>query len=249
MKNKKSEFWLNISVVASVTLMITLAFQNCSPMHYALTASSSFENPILDPNDENFDPSIFETAAKGVLSQRCYICHDAAASQGGFGSIENTGTMIQQGLIVPGQANASLLYQVMNNGTMPLTGRLPETELEAIRLWINIGLAPKDSGKDDDSSDQEEEVPPIVYYTELRQQVFQMECLSCHNSTADGGIRLDRYNDALTTIIPGNPEASLLYDSVAQERMPKNRSPLSTEQRQMIYNWIRYGAQQRPPEN
>lgn len=74
--------------------------------------------------------------------------------------------------------------------------------------------------------------------------ILKGKCVSCHNVNSPGGgisyiadinaLKFNRY------IIPGEPQLSQLYDSVAKSRMPMGSS-LTQEEIQAIYDWIYEG--------
>lgn len=77
------------------------------------------------------------TAAQAVLNNRCVSCHESAHSSW---SGKKPNYFISQGLIVPGNAAASPLYQrlINNGGDMPRSGSaLPQEEIDALVNWIN----------------------------------------------------------------------------------------------------------------
>lgn len=71
----------------------------------------------------------------------------------------------------------------------------------------------------------------------LLEKVFAPKCLACHAgfSTQPGML-------ASGTVIVGNPDSSALYTKVAAGLMPKNGTPLSSDEVKAIYNWISAGA-------
>lgn len=85
------------------------------------------------------DACVAQEAAR-VLQQRCLGCHNqpGAAKQRFLGS---RAVMVQDGRVVPGRSDQSLLFQRMTSGqrTMPPNGRLPESELLVIKRWIDAG--------------------------------------------------------------------------------------------------------------
>jgi len=79
--------------------------------------------------------------------------------------------------------------------------------------------------------------------------ILVRNCFECHDSaTAEGGLDLARREAALKggtagpAIVPGDPEASELWHSVDSAEMPKDRAPLSQEERELIQHWIATGA-------
>jgi WD40 repeat protein len=77
--------------------------------------------------------------AARVLQQRCFGCHNQPrAARTRF--VGDRNTMVQDGRVVPGNANQSLLFQRMTGGRiMPPSGRLPDAELSIIKRWIDAG--------------------------------------------------------------------------------------------------------------
>ena len=73
------------------------------------------------------------------------------------------------------------------------------------------------------------------------------QCLECHAGDRKGGLDLREKSTTMAggksgaVIVPGDAEASLLYQYVRDEEMPP-KHPLSTEQRATIQQWITDGA-------
>ena len=83
-----------------------------------------------------------EQAATGIVSRRCMACHDAEQRTSGLdlsrleGAIEGG----QGGeALVPGDPEASLMYQRVASGEMPLGNPLPNEEREILRRWVEAG--------------------------------------------------------------------------------------------------------------
>lgn len=82
-----------------------------------------------------------------VLERYCTGCHGgpaagATAQRGGFGAVTNVARMIELGLIVPGDPDASEVYRRVRDGEMPpanATSRPSPAELDALRAWIAAG--------------------------------------------------------------------------------------------------------------
>jgi hypothetical protein len=106
-------------------------------------------------------------------------------------------------------------------------------------------------------------VPPDAVYPDDpslggSQNIFNRRCLgSCHtgpnpeaNLSLDaGGAREQLVGVATTTfcldgfrVVPGNPDESCLWILLSTDVMPYNRTPLSADQKQTIYDWIASGA-------
>src|SRR5580704_9806091 len=83
------------------------------------------------------------------------------------------------------------------------------------------------------------------------QAILQANCLSCHGATKISGLDLRQKDSALKggkrgpALVPGDPDASLLYKTVVQAgnlKMPMVRSRLSDKELQTLREWIKEGA-------
>ena len=79
--------------------------------------------------------------------------------------------------------------------------------------------------------------------------LFVERCFECHDTaTRKGKLDLSRRSAALAgssggeVIIPGKPDESYLLESVLNNEMPADRSPLSDEEKDWIQEWIAGGA-------
>lgn len=74
--------------------------------------------------------------------------------------------------------------------------------------------------------------------------ILEKYALAAHGGK--GGVFLESYSDILDQVVPGNPEASLLYKALigdGMKQMPPG-NPLPDEMIQMIYDWIEQGAKE-----
>ncbi|NNM28573.1 MAG: DUF1592 domain-containing protein [Akkermansiaceae bacterium] len=74
-------------------------------------------------------------------------------------------------------------------------------------------------------------------------------CLECHDAaTRKGDLDLSRRDRALAggkngkALVPGDPDASLLWEEVSHDDMPKDRDPLKPEEKALLQKWITDGA-------
>lgn len=79
--------------------------------------------------------------------------------------------------------------------------------------------------------------------------ILSRHCLECHDSiSSKGDLDLSQKSTAFAggdegpPIIPGNADGSLLWESVAEDDMPKKRTPLTKEEKNILKNWINKGA-------
>ncbi|MEO1527726.1 MAG: DUF1549 domain-containing protein, partial [Planctomycetota bacterium] len=92
--------------------------------------------------------SVFESSVAPVLASRCLSCHGAAPTQGDLSLIQPV-ELIESGLVVPGDASASRLFEVVDvidgQHEMPKDAApLKREEIAAIRSWIDSGAAVPD---------------------------------------------------------------------------------------------------------
>ncbi len=86
----------------------------------------------------------YAAEAAEIIDQHCAKCHNDNAEEddGGFGSLKNEPSLIQKGIVRPGDPENSKLYQVVKNNEMPQTGpELDEAQKQALYDWI--GSIPK----------------------------------------------------------------------------------------------------------
>ena len=79
--------------------------------------------------------------------------------------------------------------------------------------------------------------------------LFAKHCLECHDSAIKkGGLDLSRKMAALAggdsgkVIAPGKAQDSLIWDSVTSDEMPKDRPPLSANEKIALQKWLDAGA-------
>src|SRR5215472_10420410 len=81
--------------------------------------------------------------------------------------------------------------------------------------------------------------------------ILEGNCLACHGETRISGLDLRQRDAALKggtrgpALVPGDPEASLLYKAVLQKgnlKMPMGRPPLPDGDLQTLREWIKEGA-------
>ena len=93
------------------------------------------------------------------------------------------------------------------------------------------------------------------FFEERVEPIFKAACYECHSHAAEhvkGGLYLDSRagwqlgGDSGQVIVPGNPEASLLWRAInhlePDLEMPPKGAPLDQAQRDVVEKWIRFGA-------
>lgn len=93
---------------------------------------------------ENNRPATVEYITEAILQPSCsqYTCHSSYRMERGyaFDTVEMAKRSLA-GLVVPGDAESSLLYIVLTRTTkrMPYDSPLPDKDIDLIRLWIANG--------------------------------------------------------------------------------------------------------------
>ncbi len=110
--------------------------------------------PVLSAaTDEAEAMKFFETKIRPVLAQNCYECHGEKKQKSGL-RLDNLGYILSGGesgpALVPGDAMASHLFKAVSYEDKdlqmpPKDKKLPDTQIEDIRKWIDMGAPwPKD---------------------------------------------------------------------------------------------------------
>jgi hypothetical protein len=72
-----------------------------------------------------------------IFQNRCSSCHgQGSPAEAGINYITNLPELVNLGLVVPGDPNASLVFQ-MACGLGPCGPSIPKPELDAIAAWID----------------------------------------------------------------------------------------------------------------
>lgn len=92
---------------------------------------------------------------------------------------------------------------------------------------------------------------PQIGYAEDIQPLFERTCSACHNAAARiMGLQTTAYAPLMAgsangpVIVPGDPEASKLWEMIGSGKMPLT-GPLPPDERQLVYDWIKAGAAER----
>lgn len=91
-------------------------------------------------NSEPEVASLLQVQVENILGRSCGECHGFDGSaDAGIDSIEDLDVLASEGLLIPGDADASPLLQRMSSGTMPPSGFLAPTddEIEQVALFVN----------------------------------------------------------------------------------------------------------------
>lgn len=117
-----------------------------------LIATLAFAASSAAADDKKADDAkvTFEGAVKPILAKRCGKCHNAERPRGDL-DLSNYGAVMLGGVsgkaVVAGKAEASLLFTTtahLEDPKMPPNSpKIPQTEIDTIRKWIDGGLIEK----------------------------------------------------------------------------------------------------------
>ena len=92
------------------------------------------------------------------------------------------------------------------------------------------------------------EAGPTVGYVEDIQPLFERSCSACHNAAAKTlGLQTTAFAPLMAgsqngpVVVPGNPDASKLWEMVGQGKMPAT-GPLPDAEKELVREWIAQGA-------
>jgi len=177
----------------------------------------------------------FETDVLPIFKSSCIQCHGPDTKMKGL-NLSNLAGVMKGGesgaVIVPGKPDESVLYRLVQEGKMPKAGKpLSQDQLTTIKEWIVAGA------------------PSALAFETGVLPILKANCVQCHGpETQTKSMNLSTYAGAMkgsesgAVVVPGQPEASLLYQKVSQGLMPKGGKPLSADQVTVIRQWIEAGA-------
>lgn len=189
-------------------------------------------------------PQAFDSSAGPLFKAKCVACHGAPAQ--GKLDLRSEEAVLKGGAsgpaVVPGAAAKSFLIDKIVTGQMPPgKGKLTSAEMDVIRGWVD-------------------RLPPVTAVETVSEHeirgILQARCVACHGAgEKKGGLDLRTVASRLKggksgpALVPGKPEASLLYKRIVDGQMPPEKeakalavelpTPAETEK---IKAWIAAGA-------
>ncbi len=118
--------------------MLTVAFQNCGYVAKPIDVS------LIGTNDgASVDAIPFAKVKAEVFDPKCLACHSDSLQSGNVNLQSYTSTMKA---VVAGDADGSLVYQSIADGSMPLGGALDPAAKQLVYDWIRGGALETVSG-------------------------------------------------------------------------------------------------------
>lgn len=139
-------------------------------------------------------------AVEQVLGNQCAVCHSAAGASGGldletdpYGAIVDVASSSGGTLVVPGDAQESVLYQRMaglSGSIMPPGGALDASVVELVATWIDAGATTECGTGTDTGTGTGYHPPgwedPTVHGMAAKFQT-ETDCRACHGTELEGG--------------------------------------------------------------
>ncbi|MFA6924632.1 MAG: c-type cytochrome domain-containing protein [Bacteroidales bacterium] len=86
------------------------------------------------------------------------------------------------------------------------------------------------------------DIRKVCYKNEIA-PILNSRCSMCHgDSISEEEINLSTYDGVMKLVSKGKPLKSRIYKSIKKDMPPLPNTPLSEEQRSLIYAWILQGA-------
>ncbi len=120
------------TVTAAATLPIT--FPTTSPV------------PVADSTSLPADAPGYAEDIQPLFVRTCIACHSGVVQQLNLQVTSYEGLLrgsLRGPVVVPGDAENSVLWQMISSGQMPLIGQLTLSEKAAVRRWIDAGALPQ----------------------------------------------------------------------------------------------------------
>ncbi len=177
-------------------------------------------------------------ALQPVFEARCGGCHGSTPSKGlrvtDYESLMAGGS--DGPVIVPGDPEASRIVQVLSGGHFAPFG---DEEMTLLRQWIAAGAPPGETAP----------VGTTEATYQALQPALESRCGRCHGAgVATKGLRVTDYESLMAggsdgpVIVPGDPEASLIVQVLAEGHFAQ----LSDEDVTLLRQWIAAGAPSGP---
>lgn len=197
------------------------------------------------------DAPDFNAQVLPLLKAKCSQCHGGEKHEAELDLVA-PGGILKGGesgpAVVPGQPEASLLFEKIRDGLMPPeeADRLNGAEVDLLRRWVLAGAPLGDSAADAAPAVTQHDVLPILH----------LRCMVCHGARDPaGGLDLRtpagmlRGGKTGPAIVAGDPARSLLVQKVHAGEMPPLKrlievsvKPMEPAELATIEKWIALGA-------
>ncbi len=202
------------------------------------------ENTECDTSNVTFNGSVVP-----IFENNCYGCHSQPSPAGNI-DLKNADDLAR--IVNNGALAGSVLHQA-GYSPMPKGYNMTQCEVRTIVIWANDTVFPGGGGGGGGGNPDPCD-PDTTYFQNTVLPLLVSNCATsgCHNQQShEHGVILTDYALIIQTaeVKPGDPSGSKLYkvlfggDKRDDDIMPPPpASPFTTEQKQIIYDWISQGA-------
>ena len=165
----------------------------------------------------------FATVESRVLTPTCVKCHSWSSD---FASVNGKVTKIKE---------------LVSNGSMPKKGVLTSNQKDTLLKWLDCGASeqkPTSPTSPTSPTPPVTPTPPVACdsvpdFAAVEERVLKPACIECHKG--------------MTDFAKTQKQAKEIDDEIRTNRMPKDRPPLSAEQREAILKWVECGTPETNP--
>ena len=202
------------------------------------TVTSPGANPTPSPSPPPLlggsDP-VVNAQVSTLFQNHCVSCHGpSSGGSGGFNYITDVTQLVSKGLIVPGNAAGSLLYQKVNGGTMQGYLGSPTTDLPTLNSWISTMSA------NPTPLPSPSIVPLTPTFASIQANILTPSCVGCHNGKQETD--LTNYAAVFKHVTAGNAAGSSLYKEIDSGGDMHKYLGNPTADLQAVSTWITNGA-------
>lgn len=210
---------------------------------------------------------LFTSHVRPLFERVCLECHDSEKKTAGL-DLSTQESLLHGGdrgpVVVPGNAQASLLYQLVAHKREPFMpygqNKLSDELIAQIKAWIDAGvpydrpLLSRLPNQKAGAAKLESDPKGVEYFEAKIRPVLVERCYECHSNqapTIQGGLVLDSWSEILRggrsgpAIVPGDPDKSLLIEAIRYThtalRMPPD-GKLPAQQIADFETWVKMGA-------
>ena len=254
--------------IALTTALVSMTMTACGPTMFAdPTAFGVASNP--QSNGDGTGIASFaakEQAAFSLLEKKCAACHSPTVPSGGVSGFTTSKEAVDLDLAIPGNAEMSLIYQVVAQDRMPLGSPMAPNEKAIIREWIVAmegvidpkGTAPTPTPTPRPSTPTPTPIPtatPTPTPTPMptptptptptpvpgpRFAEIKAQILQPYCIRCHVGF--NTYSDVTMHVKPGNAQQSVIWQEINSGQMPRNAAKLSQTLINLMATWINNGA-------
>ena len=198
------------------------------PVKYRLSSAEKVDKTGQDQIESRDVERTLELAqeVKDLLDTSCGGCHSPQNPQGGFDHAADLEKLVAEGnYVVPGDPEASILYRRMApTGDMPPSNPLDKELSDKVARWI-----------------LELEQGSLLDQQALA--ILERDCASCHNPDQPYGdfgyvLNVEQMIESGTYLVPGDPEASLIFARLAPKGDMPPAAALADEDQEILRQWI-----------